>query len=191
MKAREKPAPQPRYDRELWLETALNMLAREGGARLRVEGLARSLGVTKGSFYHHFRDRQDFVNSLISYWSEGFTDSVIAVVNDSHGSPSDRLWALTRHIETEGLDRFDNAFRSWAAQDVMVAELIREVDLKRHAFVRGLFEDLGFSGAELDMRVKVWLVFASARRTVYTPEDQASANTELELRHAFFTQPAT
>ena len=131
------------------------------------------------------------MNSLISYWSEGFTDSVIAVVNDSHGSPSDRLWALTRHIETEGLDRFDNAFRSWAAQDVMVAELIREVDLKRHAFVRGLFEDLGFSGAELDMRVKVWLVFASARRTVYTPEDQASANTELELRHAFFTQPAT
>jgi hypothetical protein len=123
--------------------------------------------------------------------SKGFTDSVIATVRDYDGSPSDRLMALTRHIETEGLDRFDIAFRSWAAQDPVVVEALREVDLKRYEFVRGLFEDMGFSGAELDMRVKVWLVFASARRTVYTPEDACDAAKESRLRHAFFARQAS
>lgn len=188
MSKNEKPLPLPRYDKDRWLETALNVLAKEGGARLRIEGLAKSLGVTKGSFYHHFKNREDFVRALIEYWSREFTESIIASVNAHEGSASERLFSLNQHIEAEGLDRYDIAFRSWAAQDPLVADALREVDLKRFEFVRGVFEELGFRGADLDMRVRLFLVFVSARRTVYTPQSSCDPEEEARLRHAFLTR---
>ena len=103
MRNAKNPPPLPRYDRERWLETALNVLATEGGARLRIESMVRSLGVTKGSFYHHFKNREDFVRALIDYWSKEFTESVIAIVNAHEVTPSERLLELTHHIEKECL----------------------------------------------------------------------------------------
>jgi AcrR family transcriptional regulator len=65
-----RQAPAPRFDREAWLEAALEVLARQGQAKLRVETLARQLGVTKGSFYHHFKNREAFLKALLAYWAE-------------------------------------------------------------------------------------------------------------------------
>ena len=188
--AKESP-PLPRYDRERWLETALNVLATEGGARLRIDSMVRSLGVTKGSFYHHFKNREEFVRELIDYWSSEYTQSVINDVNDNDSSPSDRLLELTLRIEAEGLDKFDIAFRSWAAQDPLVAEALKEVDLRRYEFVHRVFEDIGFEGADLDMRVRLFLVFVSARRTVYTPQGSYDSAQETQLRHELLTGKAT
>lgn len=183
--------PLPRYDRERWLETAMNVLAAEGGARLRIESLVKNLGVTKGSFYHHFKDRKDFVRALIDYWAKEFTASIIASVSEQDCTPSERLLELTQHVEAEGLDKFDIAFRSWAAQDPMVAEALKKVDLMRYEFVRGVFEDIGFSGADLEMRVRLFLVFVSARRSVYTPQGTCDAAHETLLRHQFLTRKTT
>ena len=49
-----------RLSREGWLARALEVLGKKGAGQLAVESLARQLGVTKGSFYWHFRDRDDF-----------------------------------------------------------------------------------------------------------------------------------
>ncbi|MFA3918845.1 TetR/AcrR family transcriptional regulator [Ruegeria hyattellae] len=191
MKADQKPTPLPRYDRERWLETALKVLAKEGGARLRIDSLVKSLGVTKGSFYHHFKSREEFVRELIDFWSREFTQSVIAEVNEQPGTASERLLKLTRRIEADGLDQFDIAFRSWAAQDPMVAKALKVVDLQRYEFVRGVFESIGFSGDDLDMRVRLFLVFVSARRSVYIPRGACDAADEILLRHEFLTSKAS
>lgn len=188
MRASKKSLPQPRYDRERWLETALNVVASEGGARLRIESLVQSLGVTKGSFYHHFKSREDFVRALIDYWSKEFTESIIASVSDHDGTPSERLLELTQQVEAEGLDQYDIAFRSWAAQDPVVAEALKEVDLMRYEFVHSVFEAIGFSGLDLQMRVRLFLVFVSARRAVYTPPGIGDAAHETLLRHEFLTR---
>ncbi|MEP4805782.1 MAG: TetR/AcrR family transcriptional regulator [Hyphomicrobiales bacterium] len=184
----EKSPPLPRYDRERWLETALNVLATEGGARLRIDSLVKNLGVTKGSFYHHFKNRDEFVRALIDYWSKEFTESVINDVNTSEASPSERLLSLTQYVESKGLDQFDIAFRSWAAQDPVVAEALKEVDRRRYEFVKGVFEAIGFEGAELEMRVRLFLVFVSARRSVYTPQSTYDSASETLLRHEFLTR---
>lgn len=188
MRDTQKSPPLPRYDRERWLETALNVLATEGGARLRIDSLVKNLGVTKGSFYHHFKNRDEFVRALIDYWSKEFTESVINDVNSSEASPSERLLSLTQYVEAEGLDQFDIAFRSWAAQDPVVAEALKEVDRRRYEFVKGVFEAIGFEGAELEMRVRLFLVFVSARRSVYTPQSTYDSASETLLRHEFLTQ---
>ena len=62
-----------RLDRKARLTRALEVLGKQGAGELTVESLARQLGVTKGSFYWHFKDRADFFRQLIEYWDEHFT----------------------------------------------------------------------------------------------------------------------
>ena len=51
-----------------WIRAATARLAQEGIEAVRVEVLARDLLVSKGSFYWHFRDREDLLNSVLSHW---------------------------------------------------------------------------------------------------------------------------
>ena len=56
-----------RFTRDSWLALALDVLAEEGRAKIKIEYLAKRLGVTKGSFYSHFSDRRDFIASVSFY----------------------------------------------------------------------------------------------------------------------------
>jgi AcrR family transcriptional regulator len=179
----------PRFHREAWLRAAMEVLAREGQAKLRIDKLAGELGVTKGSFYHHFKDRDDFVHGLLDYWARTYTDQIIEEVSALKGPAEDRLLQVMQGIERQGLDRYDIAFRSWAAQEPSVAKGIRKVDLKRYKFIHSLFAEMGFRGNDLEDRVRIWLVFHSAQHTVHVPETSKDEEEEIARRHAFFTQP--
>ena len=137
----KRTEPMPRYDRERWLEAALNALAEEGGARLRVDALAKRLGVTKGSFYHHFLSRDDFISAVADYWAQVYKDDVIAHVEERGGDGLRRIRTLIQTIGAGGYDRYDIAFRSWAAQDANVAKRMRIVDEHRYVFLLSVFAD--------------------------------------------------
>ena len=80
-----------RLSREEWLMLALEEVAREGGAKLRIDKLVEGLGVTKGSFYWHFKDREDFVQSLVEFWAEYTTTKVIEIMSQARGDAQERL----------------------------------------------------------------------------------------------------
>jgi AcrR family transcriptional regulator len=181
--------PELRFHKEAWLRAAIEVLAREGQAKLRVDALASELGLTKGSFYHHFENRDDFVHCLLDYWSRTYTDQIIEEVGAAEGTPEARLLQVMQGIERRGLDRYDIAFRSWAAQEPSVAKSVRKVDLARYRFIRSLFAEMGFEGDDLEDRVRVWLVFESAKRTVYLPKRSGNDEESIIRRHAFLTQP--
>jgi AcrR family transcriptional regulator len=56
-----------RLSQGAWLEKALEILANEGEKKLSIVHLAKLMGVTKGSFYWHFKNRKDFTETLIHY----------------------------------------------------------------------------------------------------------------------------
>lgn len=165
----------------------MEALAKEGQARLKVDEIAKNLGVTKGSFYHHFKNREDFVESILDFWADSFTEYVIQTIGNLEASASDKLLELMRLVEREGLDRYDIAFRSWAAQDPKVAEVVQKVDVARHRFITTLFKEMGFKEPELSMRVKIWLVYASAQRTIRFP-GKGETDELIVQRHRFFTE---
>jgi AcrR family transcriptional regulator len=181
----------PQFDRESWLRSALEILAQKGQAKLRVNDIVADLGVTKGSFYHHFKDRAEFVQALVEYWSDALTGGVIAQVEDlTNRSAEDRLLFLMQAIQRERLFRYDIAFRSWAAQEPPVAAMVEEVDTLRYKFVRSLFSEMGFKGNDLEDRVRIWLVFHSAQGAVFIPKDGQRSDAAIKRWHAFFTRPA-
>lgn len=83
-KSKKKPAPKRprarprnRLSRSDWVDGALGALARGGLAALSVEALAQHLGVTKGSFYWHFRDADELLQAVVDRWEELAVDRVM------------------------------------------------------------------------------------------------------------------
>ena len=57
----------PKEPNAIWLETGYELFALEGPNGLKIEGLARKVGKSKSSFYHHFADLEIFIEKLLSY----------------------------------------------------------------------------------------------------------------------------
>ncbi|MEM9051411.1 MAG: TetR/AcrR family transcriptional regulator [Bacteroidota bacterium] len=49
-----------------WIDTGYTTLALEGPKQLRVERLAKKVGKSKSSFYHHFADMEVFISFLLA-----------------------------------------------------------------------------------------------------------------------------
>lgn len=182
----EKKEPKARLGKERWLHAALEMIAQEGGEKVRIEALASKLGVTKGSFYHHFRDRQDFTEQVVDFWVTRFNQYVIETIGIIEGSGEDRFKSLVNLISRENLGGFDTTMRAWAARDPNIGKKVREVDNARYTFVRQLFSEMGFEDKDLELRTRIWLVFAAASTNVHFPNCDGVEENLLSASSDFF-----
>ena len=175
-----------RLHREDWLQHALETLRRQGVTGLRVEPLARSLGVTTGSFYWHFRDRQDLLDRVLGHWTEQMTRAV-ALRMTSEDDPEIQLHNLLADITREDRNRYEIAIRNWAAFDTAAAHAVRKVDECRMAFVKGLFLHLGFSDEQAQIRAYM-LIFYQLGEAGFSVKESVERRLELaELRLEILT----
>jgi AcrR family transcriptional regulator len=150
--------------------------------------LAKSLGVTTGSFYWHFKDRRDLLDSLLDYWDKEMTQSVIEHVDDvQHMDPVARILELMEFIVSHEMARHDPAIRAWALFDKSAARKVRQVDRKRLGYVKALFVEAGFSARQADARSRMLATFLSAEHTVLLTEPPAKRKRLLRLRHEILT----
>lgn len=130
-----------------WIAAALDLLARKGVAAVRVEPLAASLGVTKGSFYWHFSGRQALLDAVLAAWEARATAAVIARVEGAARRPSERLPRLVTLIaRSRKAPAVEQAIRAWGAVDVRARRVLARVDARRIAYVRGLLRAEGLAG---------------------------------------------
>ncbi|MFZ2852568.1 MAG: TetR/AcrR family transcriptional regulator [Rhodocyclaceae bacterium] len=153
---KEKPhAPRTQLDRSEWIEAAIDVLSDRGMEGLRVELLAKSLGVTKGSFYWHFKDRQDLFSAVLQIWKEGRIRDIDKQTNASPGKEREQLAHV---IEVYSANRnrkgitIELAVRDWARRDAQAAAVVEEVDTYRLECTRKLFVTSGLSDAEAKSR---------------------------------------
>ncbi len=78
-------APPTRTPRSKWIEEGLRALAAGGPDAVRIEPLARALGVTRGGFYWHFEDRGDLLEAMLDTWERATTDDVVERVESKGG----------------------------------------------------------------------------------------------------------
>jgi AcrR family transcriptional regulator len=126
-----------RTPRGRWVEEGLQALADGGPAAVRVEALAKKLGVTKGGFYGYFADRDALLEAMLDAWERESIDEVIDRVEREGGDPRTKI-ARAGMLTFSG-DRLlpiDLAIRDWARHDEVVAERLRRVDNQRMALLR-------------------------------------------------------
>jgi AcrR family transcriptional regulator len=99
MDAGVKNSTKPKLTRKKCLEFSLDLLIKEGNTKLRIDTLVQSLGVTKGSFYWHFKDRDDFIFKLVEHWTLVSTQVVVEHMKQScrNCSPKYDLESLIVH----------------------------------------------------------------------------------------------
>ncbi len=126
-----------RTPRERWIEQGLQALAAGGPDAVRVEALAKELGVTKGGFYGWFADRDALLEAMLDTWERESTDDVLDRVELEGGDPRtkiERAGVLT--FSDDRLLPIDLAVRDWARRDEAVAVRLRRVDNRRMALLR-------------------------------------------------------
>ena len=156
---------------------------------MRIEELCQKMGVTRGSFYWHFQSRDDFVSALVKYWMDWSTQNAIVAVNGTKGNASERLRALAEYITEKDLGRYDMIMHSWALHEPQVAKMVQKVDEQRLAFIRSLFEEMGFSGDELEMRAQTFAGYHSLERGFLARASRKGRKKYLKQRLDFFTRP--
>jgi AcrR family transcriptional regulator len=126
-----------RTTRDRWIEEGLQALANGGPDAVRVESLAKRLGVTKGGFYGTFGDRDALLTAMLDTWERQSTDDVLERVEREGGDPRTRIHRAGVLTFSAGrLLPIDLAVRDWARRDEAVAERLRRVDNRRMDLLR-------------------------------------------------------
>ncbi|MFC9970441.1 TetR/AcrR family transcriptional regulator [Spirillospora sp. NPDC127200] len=126
-----------RTPREAWVEEGLRALAEGGPDAVRVEVLAKRLGVTKGGFYGYFADRGALLEAMLDTWERESTDQVIDRVEREGGDPKTKIHrAGVLTFSGDRLLPIDLAVRDWARRDRAVEARLRRVDNRRMALLR-------------------------------------------------------
>jgi AcrR family transcriptional regulator len=126
-----------RTPREKWVEEGLRVLATGGVDAVRVEVLAKALGVTKGGFYGYFADRGALLTEMLDVWERECVDDVIDRIGHEHRDVRDQVRLAGRlTFSSDRLLPIDLAVRDWARRDQAVAERLRRVDNRRMQLLR-------------------------------------------------------
>jgi AcrR family transcriptional regulator len=140
--------------RDTWIEEGLRALAAGGPDAVRIEPVARSLGVTKGGFYGHFAGRSELLREMLDTWERTMVDEVIERVEEEGADARARLRRLFALATSGGreLIRVELAIRDWARRDEAVARRVRRVDNRRMEYMRSLFGALCHDEDEAEAR---------------------------------------
>lgn len=142
-----------RTTKAAWIEEGLRALAAGGPEAVRVETVAASLHVTKGGFYHHFRDRQALLDAMLDTWEETLVDRAIESSDRGGGDGRTRLRRLFSAANaSEDLLALELSVRDWARRNPGVAERVRRVDSRRLAYLRPLFAEFCDDPADVEGR---------------------------------------
>ncbi|MEU8890038.1 TetR/AcrR family transcriptional regulator [Streptomyces sp. NPDC048442] len=142
-----------RTPRGSWIEEGLRALATAGPDAVRIEVLAKRLGVTKGGFYGHFADRDALLEAMLDTWERESTDEVIEHVEREGGDPKTRIHrAGVLTFSNDRLLPIDLAIRTWARRDEEVAERLRRVDDRRMDLLREMIGTFCADADEVEAR---------------------------------------
>lgn len=156
--------------REDWARAALAAITEGGPAAVAVDRLAAQLGVTRGSFYWHFRGREEVIEAALELWErESTTDQLPEI--EAIADPIKRLRALLRSVYERSVDPAELALAA-VGDDPLVGPIFARVTRRRMDAVRRIFTDLGLSSAEAADRA--WLAYA-----FYLGHHQLRRNSEI------------
>lgn len=147
---------------ESWIEAATRVLVDQGIDHVRVDVLAGQLGVTRGSFYWHFRDREDLLRRVLQAWRESATEQLTrrleSASNDAREQLRDVISLPFRGRAAARAARIELAIRAWARRDEMARQAVDEADASRIGYHAQVFSALGFPINEA--RVRAFLLYS-------------------------------
>jgi AcrR family transcriptional regulator len=160
---------------DVWIKAGFAELAHSGVEGVRVEVLAKNLGVTKGGFYRRFRDRAALLSAMLADWSAGRIATIEQHASLDGGTARERLKAIiqlySERTNTEGM-AIELAIRQWARSDEAAAEAVASVDAARLKNVAQLYRATGLAGEEADAKAFLFYCFIFGQSLLFLESGQ-------------------
>jgi AcrR family transcriptional regulator len=177
-----------RLARTDWIAAAIRVMGDSSVEHVRVEKLAVDLGASKGSFYWHFKDRNDLLAAVLEHWrSRSTLDVQGRLSREEPDTPARilRLMQLPFHSQAaaQAAD-LELAIMGWARRSDAAREAVGAVDAARTAYLAQQFVHLGVEQAEADWRAHqaYALLRYVAQRTDLPLEERMAMVTRLHAR---------
>jgi AcrR family transcriptional regulator len=156
---------------DVWVEAGFEELARSGVEGVRVEVLAKNLGVTKGGFYRRFADRAALLNAMLGRWRDGRVAAIAQQTSLDGESARERLKTLIR-LYSERLNpggmAIELAIRQWARSDDTAAAAVANVDEARLKHVGELYRATGLPTEEADAQAFLFYCFIFGQSLLFS-----------------------
>lgn len=162
-----------------WLLAGLTLLRDRGQGALTIDALCRALGLTKGSFYHHFADIEAYQDRLLGYWEEASTAAPIAVAELAEGGRERRrrLYDAVARLELH----VERAMHAWALRDPRARAARARVDAQRLAYLARIWEEEGAPLARARSFAQIEYASFLGSLALYDLDTEAGARRAREL----------
>jgi AcrR family transcriptional regulator len=178
---------------EAWIDAATQVLVDQGIDHVRVDVLAGQLGVTRGSFYWHFRDREDLLRRVLAAWRERATEQLTQRLERAHTDPRQQLHDVIslpfRGRAAAQAARIELAIRAWARRDETARAAVDEADAARIAYHVHLFAALGFALPEARSRAFMLYGYEVAESLLHRQGSEEQRRARATLVEQLVLQP--
>ena len=136
-----------------WLDAGLKALAASGFTALKAEPLAKTLKVSRGSFYWHFADLSAYHSAVLAHWREVAAERIIENLEAVPDEESPLRLLLRRTFS--GRLSLERAVRSWATSDANARAAVQAIDRRRLDYVEMLLRKAGLAGEIAQVRAQI------------------------------------
>jgi AcrR family transcriptional regulator len=150
-----------------WVIAAHQRLIAVGPAAVTVEGVARDLGVTKGSFYWHLRTRAELLTAALDRWAKEQTQALIDETEAAAGSAQQRIQVLFRRVAVVDPGLLgEAALYAAAPTEPLIAAALTRVTKARIGYVASLLEQIGMPADQAGIRARLALAMVIGQRAL-------------------------
>jgi AcrR family transcriptional regulator len=172
-----------------WEQQALVLISEKGIRAVVVESLARRMGVTKGSFYWHFANRDALLEQCLIRWEKHDTSNLQAALGEIE-DPRERLRSFFRRSGREQLTHDVYSSLCMAADHPHVEPVLERVAVRRMKYIGAAFAEIGFEAENALHRARLtysaYLGFLQLQRQHQAPS-LSSEEFEAYMTHVIAT----
>jgi AcrR family transcriptional regulator len=173
--------PAVTLSRHDWINAGMGLLVDGGIASVKLAAVAHRLGVTSGSFYHHFGGWRDYLDALADHHAGWNVDRIVEAL-EPIADPAQRIRALRILAEEWNVARLDSAMRVWATSDPRARAAVARLDDRLLEIVRAAFAELGFSHEQARVRALMALAAGAGEPFLFgRPSHAQDATLALEI----------
>ena len=135
-----------KVDRNQWFVIGLNVLKNDGYSKITIDNLCALLKITKGAFYHHFKNIDGYVDALMKYWLEVNTFEFIREV-DKLSTPKEQQQKLADMAAYASIQN-ESVIRAWGYSSPIVRNYVAQADSIRLEYASKLNEAAGLDAKQ-------------------------------------------
>lgn len=141
--------PNIKVNSEDWVKKGIELFSHGGIDALNVEKMAKILNCTKGSFYHHFQSRENYIDQLLEYYYKS-RKNMLESMGELYTPPVEKLSRVLIGVfkNPRGLD-FEFQLRQYARINEKASNILINLERDRLTYVSVLLSDSGIDSAKV------------------------------------------